>query len=204
MYRDILYNIITRAPHIGLTLNKYWRHFILSEPSFYEQLPQKCIYCGCLFLANSGWISGCWHTAALLSWKKIPRITSQPLSANSLPCKFTIEQRNLNWETFLSTSQTKIPLRLIESLPSPLLRDNKPLWVSFCLPLIANYQYNHYDFWMIQIFFGGIGYCFQFENRLAVDSNRQQFYPTIHVRMKKAKMLKKLHSKDSITIFINI
>jgi len=152
--RDIFFEIIRHIPQIGLSLNKYWRNFILKNPELCSLLPSRCITCGKIFKFNKYCsVTLKPHITPSPKWLMSPRISLNPLTTGALAFKLNFTRSpEGSWKdgfTFEKTTWTQswVPLYPLGGV------GQYDLWVYTRIQELGGYKWNHYDFWMIQKFF---------------------------------------------------
>jgi len=186
-HRDILYEIVIRAPQIGLSLNKYWRNFVFNTPEFRVLLPSRCIICGKLFQKKFKCnMPNRLHVPPPQNLTSKPRFSLTPLHTNHISCKLKFGRiSNPPWET---ESHFCLPPNTVWNeawYPCPAL-DTSPseLWVYCRLPELSVHKWDHYDFWMLEKFFDGQDYGV----RLTYSTNDQKVVekvPGLYIKMKR-------------------
>jgi len=200
-HRDILYEILWRAPQIGLALNKYWRNYIFNTPELRDRLPKRCITCGKIFqfqlrcAANR--VS---HWPPPDNFISKPRFSLTPLSDNHIVVKLTFSRTyESSWQEKLfntnppSWSELWYPLKPLEEI------GNSELWVYTRLPDLTH-KWTHYDFWMLQKFFDGLDFavklCYgQYE---ALSKS-----PGLCIKMKRVKVVNQMTRWDKL-LYLNL
>jgi len=199
-HRDILYEILWRAPQIGLALNKHWRNYIFSNLEFRNRLPRRCITCGQIYQFHLRCVTNRIHTPPPANFLSTPRFSLTPLTENYFTVKLNFSKTyESSWaEKMFNTNipawtELWYPLKPLEEIASP------ELWVYARLPEI-NHKWTHYDFWMLTKFFDGVDFAVklclgQYE---AVSKS-----PGLCIKMKRVKVVNQMIRWDK-QLYLNL
>jgi len=201
-HRDLLYEIIIRAPQIGLSLNKYWRNFIFNTPEFRDLLPSRCINCGRLFQKNFKCeMPNKRHTPPSDRLISKPRFSFSPLHKNHLSCSLTFSRiYTLPWGQDIfkapppTWTESWYPSEALDPSPSD-------LWVYTRLPELPNHKWNHYDFWMLEKFFDGQDYAVRLTNNPT--TQQVEKIPGLYIKMQRVRAANMMNRWKK-TVYLNL